>query len=543
MIGSGPTGALVAQELVGAGVQVDLVDGGETHESPGRVQELAATVRAGCRPSPDQMRWLRGGSDRGVTELFARAFSLLRGNVNPRDLEKRIVGSAFVFRGADGTARVEGTWLPRSAAVGGLANAWGAACYTLRTDDYQDWPIAASDLRTGFRAASRALGVSGRIDGLAEAYPVPGDLVPVEDREARDPTSVFEKLLPRWEASRDRLAGAGIRAGRSRLAVRPAGLGSRDCVRCGLCTFGCPTGAIWHPAVLLEGVGPLLKHRPGRFIRAIEQTGEGLELVGTATDGRSFRLGSYDAVFLAAGALGSARIAAHTLRAHGARFDVLENDMFLVPFRLDSSISRHRDRVRFALSEAAWAIEPGIIAERPAHVQFYRLTEPLLGPIGQVVGRLPGPAHRLAERVMGRFVMGFLYLHSADSRPIHARADLNRDRLLVDAPGPPAHPDVLHRALNSFEQVAPLTGLRPVGSLARAMPPGFSAHLGGTVPMAPEDNGALTTRADGALRGIDGVYVVDLSVLPAVPAQNATLTGMANALRVVRRFLAQRVAS
>ncbi len=537
VVGSGPTGIAAALELATAGIEVDLLDGGEVHETPLAVEALARTVRAGGQPSDEQMRWLRyGAGARRLAPLLKRSFSLLRGVVDPENLEKRILGSTYTFRGADRSVPLVDGWLPRSAAVGGLANAWGAACYTLRADDYRDWPVPPEELRPGFERAAELLGLTGEDDSLSDAYPVLGPMIPPIGHLSRDPGSLFESLIGQWRARAGELAGLGIRAGRSRLAVRLRGQGEHDCVRCGLCAFGCPTGAIWNPSRVLYGSADGIRHLPGRLVDVFEGHAPRIFLRGERADGSSFSAGPYEAVFLAAGALGSFRIAARSLGFVDASAPLLDNDMFIVPFRIDSN-GEVGAPVRFGLSEAVLALDPGTVAERAVHIQLYRVTEPLLGPVGPLLGMVPSVASSWIRRAMSRYVLGFAYLHSSDSRRLKVQLG-GSDFALSVGVEPATEPGSLPRLLDLLKRAAALTGLHPVKGLARAMPPGFSAHLGGTVPLTGLASiGELATQLDGGLCGADRIYVIDLSALPAVPAQNATLAGMANAVRTVRGYL------
>jgi len=56
-------------------------------------------------------------------------------------------------------------------------------------------------------------------------------------------------------------------------------------------------------------------------------------------------------------------------------------------------------------------------------------------------------------------------------------------------------------------------------------------HYAGTVPMRADPEGHQATH-EGEVRGLPGVFVVDGSALPSLPAKAHTLTIMANADRI-----------
>lgn len=547
VVGSGPSGIAAAGVLLERGFDVDMLDGGREPETASRdfARDLLARLRAGGAPTVADRRFLTGGDRAGGVGLaLRRGFDvLLRRRIAPEALEKSVLGSAFAFASMTEEPPLEGAWLPRSLAVGGLANVWGTACYPLRADDYDDWPLTPAELAPWLQRATALFGVWGEADALARAYPAVGEMVPVGGPTARDDASPLEQVLSHWRANEAALARHGLVGGRARVAVTPPGAAGRACLRCGLCLLGCPAGAMWHAAPSLERLkeSPRFRHLPGHTVRRFAERDAGLVLE-TAGGGNE---APYAAVFLAAGALGSFGIAAASLDLDDAAAPVRENDMFVLPFRLrlDGS-ARRQGMPRFALHEAVLAFAPGIVSARPAHLQFYQVTEPLLGPFGPLAAALPETMQAWLRRRMNDYVIGFLYLHSDDSRAMTIRARRpcgGRSVLRVDAPTAPAGAAAAKRAVALLRRTASVTALAPVGALMRAGPPGFSGHIGCTLPMRTRP-GPLQCDGEGRLFGQLRVMVVDAACFPAMPAQNPTLTVAANAMRIADRFAARQPA-
>jgi choline dehydrogenase-like flavoprotein len=67
--------------------------------------------------------------------------------------------------------------------------------------------------------------------------------------------------------------------------------------------------------------------------------------------------------------------------------------------------------------------------------------------------------------------------------------------------------------------------------------PGSDLRYAGTLPMR-RTPGRGEVDAQGQLHGHDGLYVVDLSIFPAMGAKHPTLTLMANADRIGRAIAA-----
>lgn len=507
VLGSGPTGLAAAGVLLRAGQGVELIDASGAEPGPG-------TVAAPHPPPP-------GGAFRG--ELPAEL------------LRKRIFGSDFVFAGVDEAIPLDGPWLPRSRARGGLANVWGAGCYPLRPEDHADWPVAPEALARWYGPAAELLHVSGSEDGLSAAYGPAEGLLPVA---ARDPGSPFEALLADWRPAGAGLAAQGLHAGRSRLAVRPASAGADGCQTCGRCLEGCPVGAVWNGRAVLEDLKRRgLAYRPGMLVRRWQAGDGAIWLEHGEPGGEARRLGPYDSLFLAAGPLSSFRIAAQSLGV-AAEARLVENEVVVLPMLFRAGLT-HGPR-NFTLSEAAIAIDPAGALTRPAHLQLYRPGGATLGPVSALLARLPGPLRGLAERQLARLALGMLFLHGAQSRALRLRVDPGAAEfapISVQREGGDPGVEAIRAALARLAGARRALGLRPLAPFRRRGGPGFSAHLGGALPMRVRP-GRLECDADGRLAGAGEapVFVADLSVFPQMPAQNPTLTGVANAMRIAAGY-------
>ncbi len=537
VIGSGPSGVAAAKVMAKSGATVDIVDGG-FHRGAAEntlAAEIVAELRQGGHLTATQMKALRFGENHGNSWRLLRdsVQSVVLKRLNPRQLEKRILGSDFTFRDIADGIPLEGLWMPRSLAIGGLSNSWGAACYPLRTDDYRDWPLAETELALWYRRAQELAGVAGEPDGLAAAYPLYGPIDDATGTAAFDPDSPCEALLSRWHRDGDKLAHSGISAGRSRLAVSPPSIHS-GCIRCALCLFGCPVDAIWHSDKALPQIINALgvRHIPNTFVRRIRRDSDCLWLVTGHPGATENEHGPYDAVFLAAGAISSLRIAVDSLGVTQHSCRIVENDTFAVPFKIKAR--PHQPKASppaFALSQAAIAVDSGIVGRRPSHLQLYRITESILGPPGRLLATLmPRIGQSFINRLQSH-LMGLFYLHSDDSRSITVEiSGLKNGISRLRVCGSEGSAETQRRVADWLQSVSALTGLSPIVSLIRYAPPGFSGHIGGTMPMATNPS-VLQCTKNGEVNGLPGVYAIDMSVFPAMPAQNPTLTTMANAMR------------
>jgi choline dehydrogenase-like flavoprotein len=515
---------------VNAGIGVDMIDAGG---------EVTGFSRSDQRSAPPT-----GVETSAENTSARRALAALRGELPADLLRKRVFGSDFVFAGVERAIPLEGPWLPRSLARGGLANVWGAGCYPLRAEDYADWPVEPDHLHRWFSPAMRLLHVSGSHDGLSRVYDATEAMTDLPVGDGPDPGSPFETLLGDWRHSEEALARSGLHAGRARLAVRPRSSGDPGaCEACGQCLEGCPVEAIWNGRGALDNlVSRGLQHLSGTLVRQWRAERDKLWLDCGEPEAPATRLGPYDALFLAAGPLSTFRIAAQSVPDAGAvSARLAENDVIVLPFVFRQGIT-HAER-RFTLSEAVVAIDPAGALERPAHLQLYRPGGATLGPLSTILERLPSSFSALLLRGIKHLAIGMLYLHGAQSRSMRLRllpGDAPITPIEVTSKGTGMSIEAARTAIRRLSAARRLLALSPIALAQRRGGPGFSAHLGGALPMRHRPD-RLECHPDGRLAGATGsapVFVVDLSAFPEMPAQNPTLTGVANAMRIAAQYAA-----
>ncbi|MET0082512.1 MAG: GMC oxidoreductase [Sedimenticola sp.] len=536
VIGSGPSGLSAALELHERGYEVDIIDVGNTKNIKDKEfqEQLFHKLSAGEKPSKNDMNRLRWGSDKNgllkqIRELLKYLFS---GEINPKMVEKKHLGSTFSNDDTETEFQLKKNYLPRSFALGGLSNIWGAACYPLRDEDYSDWPIEKSELIPWYRKASGLLGVSGKLDDIQEVYDWFGDSADQETlgRQFKDPR--MNSILNKFSAYKELMRNKGICAGRTRLAVNFSSTDENRCIRCGLCMYGCPAGAIWSSSgdILKLSEAKQVSYRTGCKVLSFEENDDLVTVrIKTVCDGSVIER-CYSAIFLAAGALGSFKIAALSLGYTG-KSSLVENQMYVVPFKVMEKVKGGDDEPDFAMSELLITTDPSEVSNYPTHTQLYSISEPLLGPAKSIVAFFPEFLRAMLFRYLAKYKIGFVYLNSKDSHRISVSLDSEGDAISIDVEDDGKGKRTLGKLLEKWKKDLPLIGMKPVSFLASATPAGFSCHFGGTLPMK-ESAGIMETDRKGRLHGTSRIFVVDGSVFPVMPAQNPTLVMMANSMRV-----------
>lgn len=542
IIGSGPSGIAAAWLLSNKGLPIELIDVGHMPEPWST--ELANTITHRLLknevPSPKEMAQLRNGLTYTPPSLYQSLSALLKSNIGAEKLNKRIIGSSFVYEGVNQAIPVTGATVPLSLSSGGLSNLWGAACYSLTDRDIDEWPFDYSALAPHYEKTAKLLRLWQVKDGLARAYPLFGPTLVGEDK-LRNPGSPLEKWSNQWRNLRDKLDEEGICAGKSRLAVRNSSNNDSNpirCLQCGLCFYGCPTGAIFTSRHVLKA----LKQQPGfhyhsNFLAShfVEKDSE-ISVYGTDPANGQPRKKKCQTLLLAGGPLSSYKIAAQSLNNYRHPVSILDNDLYILPFLPKSipNVSYKNFKSRFSLSEAAIYLHPGSVSSKGVHIQFYTFNDYFLGSLATAIEKLPRSWENLIRSTFNRLIIGFVYFHSDESR--QAQISLQKDKrettsLHIEVNSEPPSRQLLKKTLRYLSKNQKLTGLIPLAPLAKQTPFGFSGHLGGTLAMKEHPRG-LQTNPEGRLLGCRRVYCIDSSTFPTMSAQNPTFTIMSNAMRI-----------
>jgi choline dehydrogenase-like flavoprotein len=513
VIGSGPAGAAAAQGLCDRGVDVTVLDAGDTIEA-GRMELFDDLARS------DPERWPQG--------LARRA----RG-VFPADIanvpRKPAYGSLFPYVLDDPDlpiARVHAATLS-SLAYGGLSNAWGAALLPYRRRDIADWPISLEELGPHYEAVLRFVPIAAERDELAEVLPLYTD-TPATLRRGRQTQALLAHLRRHARA----LERAGFTFGASRLAVVAAQEHPGHCRHCGLCLYGCPYRSIYNSARTVEALARdgRVDYRGGVYVDRLSESGDSV-VIDFHERRRPRETGRLIAsrVFVACGSISSTRLMfesiGYTRRAHRLK----DSQYFAIPMLTRRAVPVSVATQGNTLAQVFVELEDARISAHAIHLQVYGYNDIMLSALAR---RLPvgeGALERFMQPLLGRMVVIQGFMHSADSPGLELVCDAGGLRVKGDDER--AGVARVRRVARSLAAHGRLLGMAPVPGTAHVGAPGKSNHLGGSLPMRRQP-GPLETDTLGRVPGWDRVHVVDASVFPSIPATTVTLSVMANAHRI-----------
>ncbi len=524
VVGSGPAGVAASRALVDSNVRVDMLDFGNVTDAG--TDDLSDRLRRGADTTQDRIAL----KSKGLESLSAGVAALTGRGPFLNLLGKKRLGSLFTYRDVDWGIPMIGNPIARSLARGGLSNIWGASCYPLGTHDYGLWPLGNDELTPHYAKVADLLHLNQAKDDLSDVYPTPGRChapMPLNERAHR--------LLEHWQAHRSPLRAAGFRFGRARLAVRTSPTASGEtCERCGLCLTGCPYDAIYRADWTLDQLrsSENFTYRSGFWLHRFVEHEAGVTLQGVNQGTGESSESTYDALFLACGALSSLRVVADSMALHDTTVPLWDNDLYLVPFLSDTA---HGPSVDFTLNELALSLQ---VHGHPVHAQFYCVSDQVLEQLGPLTEPLRRVFARPMKHYLDRLFLGFIYLPSRSSARLQARVRAGDPVGTVDVTQSANESGraLLRAVMRHFRYNRKALGLRPIGPAMRSTPAGNSGgHVSGGLPMRGDPT-PLTTSPEGRVSGTRSVWAVDGSVLPALPAQNSTFTIMANAHRIGHEF-------
>jgi choline dehydrogenase-like flavoprotein len=521
VIGSGLAGVSVAHALSKRGVDVTILDVGETLDA-----RRAAIV--------DKLHNL-------PTHLWAENdFAILKENSTIKGglLPKKVFfGSDRIYADdrpfAPLTALVSGRVPYPTFTKGGFSNIWGAAMLPTAPCDMADWPVTPAELEPHYREIARLVPLCGGAGTLSQAFPAYRE--PLGDI---DPSPQGGALLEDLGRVGARLARTGTLFGKARLAIHtaPGEDGVLPCNGCGQCFVGCVRGSIFSTLPLLEQLKRRgVAYRQGLVVEAVGESTGGATVQGfdLATSQR-VKL-PFDAVFLAAGPLNSTRILLRSRGLFDQTVSLKESQKFVLPLLRWRGAPTAAEHPSVTMASVFLELKVPEMSDHWIHAQVIPMNDlvlqgaPLPGKNSPIGRRLWTPALR-------RMMVAWCGMHSDHS----SRVELTLRRGTGDGP------DTL--VLNLHETAEAQAAARRaawaffrsglayntvfIPPLIRIANPGSGTHCGAAFPMRQTPKDAMDSDTLGRPFNWKRVHAVDASVLPSIPGTTLAFTIMANAHRI-----------
>ena len=520
IVGSGPGGVHAAYPLCEAGLNVLMLDFGNTDEKYRQLipSEDFTQIR---QTDNEQHRYFLGDEYEGILLGNIRVGTKL---TPPR---LHVVADA-----AELMPVVSDTFVANeSLALGGLADSWGAGAAPFLEEDFTDMPVSLSDLNQHYRNVAERIGISGGRDDLSVLFGKLDFMMPPLNIDSN-----AEKVFNRYKKLKKRLNSNGFFMGRAPLAVCSRPHRGRDAHQYHDMDYWTDTdSSVYRPRYTVEELKgfPNFTYMNERFVHSFKERDDNLVDI-TAGVGKGSGKETYTAraVVLSAGTMGSARIALRSLNKYDVRVPILTNSYTYIPsININMLGQAPRDR-RSSHSQLSGLYYSDSSRRRPVLSNFFSYRSLLTF---KLLKESPLPQReclRIMRTLMPLFAIITIFHRDSPSPSkycaLHRSTDSEHDRLEIQyrSSGDELREvEANEKAIKGFYRQM---GCWPIKAIRRA--PGSSIHYSGTLPMSNEER-ELTCNGEGRLYGTRSVYVADGSVISPLPSIVPTLTIMAIADR------------
>jgi choline dehydrogenase-like flavoprotein len=521
IVGSGAAGVAAALRLADLGIRSVIVDVGI---EPKRETPITENLY-GLRDKADLFDVMIGRNFERIRSLSHRAPRL------PAKLTAPRIG--FVTQDADRLSPLRETNFAavRSFATGGLANAWGGSLYRTTEQDLPGFPVPQRDLSAHYDRLTKEIGISGQDDDLTRFFGSAAGLQhPLRlSRKA-------QRLLARYERCRSRINRAGFFLGRPRLGILSEPFSGRcACDYTNLEFWQPDLPYIYNPKMTLRRLidEGMVSYRRRLLVESWSRTSGAITVHALDLANRSPISFSTRFLVLAAGAIGSGKLALASNRDYRTRLGLLDNPAVQFPLILPRFIGQPLETDSFGLTQLNVVCESSPYAS-PLQASILEITSPARS---EFFASLPLSA-RDNLRMIRYLVpaMLIMQLFSPAGPQDAARLSLSADGTLT-IEGPSQQIDTA--LIDRFAKIMRKIGAFTHRSLVVVPPPGHGIHYAGTLPMSERPNLPYHCDPFCRLAGQPDVYVVDGSVLPYLPAKNYSFLMMANAMRAADHLSAQ----
>lgn len=512
IIGSGPAGVAAARALIEARVPIRMIDAGDAPPTrPAAERPSLATLRAGA---PGAVQYLLGDDLGGLRDMH---------DYSPK-LRSAIDGALIAGYAEANRIAPENFNLVGMLSRGGLSNIWGAVVSVFDEYDLKEFPITIADLLPHYREIAEAIGISGVAigDDMAEIHGAGLTLQP--PLPLSPATQIVMDKYGRTKRT------ANFRLGRSRNAVLTETLGARGaCTEDMACMWGCGRGAIYNSAddVTALMTVPGFRYQGNTLVQRLTRQEDRYCIHATDKSGIETKFESRT-VILAAGTLASTRLVLDFLGRDDIPVPLLNSPAMAMAFWVPARIGKPLPATGFGMAQASFRVD--IPDSRDSYALGLLYAGESIGA-PDLIARMPTTRRggiRILRSLLSGLLIGLMYFPSDFSRN---QAKLRRDRdgnttLTVTGGLDPQFQEIASKTIRCVAKEFRRAGAWLLPGSAHPYRPGAEVHYGGTLPMG------ATSTADGEIAGAKGLYVVDGSILPCLPAKHHTFTIMANARRI-----------
>jgi len=527
VVGSGCAGAMAAETLAEAGVEVAVLDVGKTNKEYARTvpNQDFLTLR---RNDDEQSKYFIGkdgeGIDLGDVGKGAQVTPTRQHMVT--EVEKYIPLKSESFSPLE------------SLGYGGLGIGWGLQCWEYSDADLTRAGLPIQDIRSAYETVAQRIGVSGTRDDAAKYT--------LNTLKNFQPSPKMDRnhqiIYKNYQKKKQTMRAEGIYIGRTPLALitKDSGLRKAYAYR-DMDFYDDNDHSTWRPWMTIDTLRKKTKitYIGNQLVLSFSEKKSiiTVQCLDISTGQKTHFM--CNKLVLASSALGTARIVLRSCGKPGDRLPLLSNPHSYIPYLQPSMIGKGPEKKKLGFGELSYFIDEDGDDAGISVASSYGYQSLMLF---RIVAQSPldfSTSRRLMQYISSGFVI--MIAQHPD-----AQSDEKYLELRSDKKSPTGDRLFAHYALTTAEEkewdkrekqyVSAMRKLHAYAIKRVKTEHGSGIHYAGTVPFSHDDQ-PLTLSHDGRLHGTKNVYVADSSGFTYLPAKGLTFTLMANAHRVTKNAL------
>jgi choline dehydrogenase-like flavoprotein len=514
IVGSGVAGVAAALRLADRGIHCHILDVGQQPAPNEPVAENFYRLR-----EREDVFGLMIGEEWQRVHCLSRRASVVPAKLTPPRMQ-------FVIQDSERYSPLQQQSYAaiQSFAAGGLANAWGAGLYRFTDRDLNGFPIRAADLSPYYDRLTAEIGISGAADDLSPYF---GSVQGIQP-----PLRMSDKagwLYARYQRQQKAMNRRGVFLGRPRLGVLTESRPDRAACDYTNLEFWQPElPYIYTPVFTLRRLiaeGKVTYHR-GILVQSWSRQGGRLCVQAKDLDSGEQTAFPTDVLLLAAGAIGSARLALQSRGDSSTCLPLLDNPALQIPMVLPWFLGRKLQTDCFGLTQLNLVHDLPQYAA-PLQASILEITSPARSEFFSSIPLSARGNLQMIRHLVPAMLVMQLFLPASRDRAALLRLAAD-GALRIDGPPPSNDLPLISSLIGAMNRLGALSHK----SLVVTPAPGQGIHYAGTLAMQDRPNRPYQCDRFGQLFGEPGVGVVDGAAFPALPAKNYSFSVMANAMRV-----------
>jgi len=514
IIGSGISGISAALCLADQGIRTCILDVGF---EPPQQEKININLYDFCDKN-DCFDLMIGEDFEGLHNLDRRKKNIPAKLTAPR--------MRFVIDRAQELSPVKETnfQLIQSFAKGGLANAWGAGLMRYKSRDLKGFPVDEGELVPYYERLTKEIGISGENDDLTPYFGQDDFL-----QRPLELSANASEILRNYFKNRKKLNKQGVFVGRPRLSVLSEEReGRRSCSYTNLEFWQPHLSCIYYPSWTLDRLidrGDVI-YRKGFLAKSWYRQENAIVVVAESIPERKRYSFKCRKLVLAAGAVGSAKLALASRKDYQSKLPLLDNSALQFPFIFPRRIGKKIEKHSFGLTQLIFVYDS---KKHDCLTQgsILEMTSPARAELFASFPFAAADNLRMIKYTLPALAVMQLYL----SVPPEKSASLSLNKTgALEIVGEKV--EISKELIRDIIKIFRSLGAYTFPFLVQRVPNGLGIHYAGTLPMVKLPKKLYQCTKFGELFAEPHVYAVDGSVFPSLSAKNHAFAVMANAMRI-----------